>query len=267
MVEDVDRVWAGPTAQAYERWLVPAVFRPFAVELARRVAARQPRDVLELAAGTGVVTTELRAAIPTAVLVATDLNVAMVELGSSRVPGVRWQQADGQHLGFDDGSFDVVACQFGVMFFPDRPAAYAEARRVLRPGGTFAFNSWDTLDTHGFAHALTQAMRQALDMEPPAFLTAIPHGYADPELVRSDLAAAGFVDVTLELRTLVGQASAADIALGFCTGTPLRAALEAHGELDRVVADVTRELEGSLGSGTATCQMNAYFVEAVAPDE
>lgn len=265
MADEHDRVWAGSMPDAYERWLVPAVFRPFAIELARRVAVLQPRRVLELAAGTGVVTNELYAAIPDTELVATDLNDAMIAVGSSRAPRASWRQADAQHLEFGDGSFDVVTCQFGVMFFPDRPAAYAEARRVLGPGGRLVFNSWDTLDTHGFGQAVVTAMQRALDGEPPGFLAAVPHGYADPELIRSDLAAAGYDEIELDLLTIEGQASAADIALGFCTGTPLRGPLEAHGDLDTVVVDVTRELEGLLGSGTVTCRMNAYFVAATAP--
>src|SRR5437773_11374095 len=115
---------------AYDRFLAPAVFRPFAADLARRAAAQQPRRVLEVAAGTGVLTAELLAALPDAHVTATDLNEPMVRYGAGQAPGADWQQADAQALPFDDEQFDLVACQFGVMFFPDKPGAFAEIRRV-----------------------------------------------------------------------------------------------------------------------------------------
>src|ERR1051326_5842255 len=113
-------------ASAYERGLVSTVFRPFAVDLAERAAPIAPRRVLEVAAGTGVLTQELLAALPSAELVATDLNEAMVELGSRRAPRADWRTADAMHLPFDTGEFDLVLCQFGAMFFPDKPAAFEE---------------------------------------------------------------------------------------------------------------------------------------------
>jgi SAM-dependent methyltransferase len=128
--------------QAYDRWLAPSVFRPFAVDLARRAANSAPRRLLEIAAGTGVLTRELVTAIPAARVTATDLNAAMVEFGSRRVPLAAWRQADALRLPFDDRQFDLVICQFGVMFFPDRPAAFGEMRRVLAPGGRLLFSTW-----------------------------------------------------------------------------------------------------------------------------
>lgn len=133
---------------AYEQYLVPVVFRPFAEDLAARAAALNPGRVLELAAGTGVLTSVLLSAAPSVELTATDLNEAMVTFGSARAPGAVWRQADAQRLPFPDGGFDLVVCQFGVMFFPDRVAAFSEIRRVLAPGGRFLFNTWGPLATH-----------------------------------------------------------------------------------------------------------------------
>ena len=121
--------------EVYDRLLGPAFFHPFAVEVARRSAGLASRDVLELAAGTGVATRELVAALPDASVTATDLNRAMVAWGAHAVPQARWAVADAQRLPFVPGRFDLVVCQFGVMFFPDRPAAFAQARRVLRRAG------------------------------------------------------------------------------------------------------------------------------------
>lgn len=127
MADEAQARWVGSMPEAYERWLGPTVFRPFAVDLAGRVAARRPGRVLELAAGTGVLTRELLAADPHCDLTATDLNSAMVEFGRRRAPAALWRQADATDLPFDAGRFDAVVCQFGVMFFPDKPAAFAEA--------------------------------------------------------------------------------------------------------------------------------------------
>ena len=155
-----DRLWVGSMPQAYDRWLAPAVFRPFAIDLARRAAQLRPGRVLELAAGTGVLTRELIAACPAAAVTATDLNAAMVAYGSGRVPGARWQQADALGLPFGAGEFDLIACQFGVMFFPDRPAAFREASRVLTPAGRLLFSTWDAVGTHAFAAALMAGLER-----------------------------------------------------------------------------------------------------------
>ena len=137
-----DAAFTGSVAQLYERLMVPLIFAPYADDLAARVARAAPQRVLELAAGTGVVTRRLAAQL-TGDLVATDLNTTMLDeaarLGTARP--VEWRQADAMALPFGAAEFDAVVCQFGVMFFPDKPHGYAEARGVLRPGGGVAFNS------------------------------------------------------------------------------------------------------------------------------
>jgi SAM-dependent methyltransferase len=250
-------------AEAYEQWLAPAVFHPFAVDLARRVASSAPRRLLEVAAGTGGLTRELAAAIPAARLTATDLNSAMVELGSRRAPRAAWQQADALRLPFDDELFDLAVCQFGVMFFPDKPAAFGEVRRVLRPGGRLLFSTWDTVETHGFAAALVAGIERAFPDDPPTFITAVPHGYADVKRIAADLAAGGLEFVSAEPVTLVGRsASAAGIAAGFCTGTPLRSAIEDRGDLTAATALISAEMTARLGEGPVTATMTAYVIDA-----
>jgi SAM-dependent methyltransferase len=249
--------------EAYERWLGPSVFQPFAADLARRVAARRPRRVLELAAGTGIVTRELLAAVEGAEIIATDLNDAMVQYGSGLAPGAQWRQADALHLPFDDGGFDTVVCQFGVMFFPDKIAAYTEARRVLASGGSLLFNAWGTVEEHEFAAALSAGLEQAFPDDPPTFITDIPHGYANVDTVLGDLRAAGFPEVAVETITLVGRAaSAGDVATGFCTGTPLRPAIEARADLPSTTATVTEVMEAQLGSGEVSSRMVAHVFDA-----
>ena len=156
----LDKVFAGSIPKLYETHLVPLIFEPYAADLARRVAACKPSRILEIAAGTGVVTRALARSLPGGVdIVATDLNPGMLEqaaaVGTSRP--VQWQQADAMALPFPDASFDTVACQFGVMFFPDKAKAFAEARRVLKPGGTLLFSVWDRIEENEFADVIGRA--------------------------------------------------------------------------------------------------------------
>src|SRR5262245_12322043 len=122
-MSDPDTVFSDSIARQYETYLVPMIFAPYATDLASRVAQRSPARVLEVAAGTGVVTRALASALPEgAAIVATDLNQAMLDhaatLGAARP--IEWLQADAQQLRFADETFDAVVCQFGAMFFPDK---------------------------------------------------------------------------------------------------------------------------------------------------
>jgi SAM-dependent methyltransferase len=249
--------------QAYDRWLAPAMFHPFAGDLARRAARFIPGHVLEIAAGTGVLTRELVTAIPAAQVIATDLNPAMVEFGSLHVPAAAWWQADALSLPFDARQFDLIVCQFGVMFFPDKPAALREMRRVLAPGGSLLFSTWGAVETHGFAAALVAGLAHAFPDDPPTFVVAVPHGYSDLGQVAADLAEGGLECVSTVCVTLDGHAnSAADVAAGFCTGTPLRMEIEARGDLAASTAVIADQMTALLGPGPVTARMTAYIIEA-----
>src|SRR4051794_13146782 len=245
-------------SEAYDEYLVPAVFQPYADDLAARVVRHRPRDVLELAAGTGVLTRALTTSLPEARVTATDLNVAMVDVGSAHVPAATWRQADAMKLPFGDASADLVACQFGVMFFPDRPVAYADVARVLRPGGHFLFNCWGPLATHDVEAAVIAALAESLPDDPPTFLARVPHGYHDADRVAADLTTAGFGGVQIETVELDCTASsAADLARGYCRGTPLRAEIEARGDLETTTRALEVALEREFGSGPVVGRMAA----------
>jgi SAM-dependent methyltransferase len=266
-----DRNFAGAVPGVYEQLLVPMIFAPYARDLATRIAARPLSAVLEIAAGTGVVTRELVERLPEAVsIVATDLNVAMLDeaarVGTKRP--VLWQRADALQLPFDAQSFDAVVCQFGVMFFPDRASAYAQVRRVLRPGGAFVFNSWDRLEANGFTEVVQLALNDLYADEAPDFMRRTPHGYFDAQLIRDDLARAGFSAraAITTLSAISQSASARSVAEAFCQGTPLRAAIEARGpeELARATDAVERALVLRFGSGSIESTLSALVVEVVA---
>jgi len=266
VADETERRWVDSMPAAYEQLLVPTVFQPFAVDLARRVAADDPEAVLELAAGTGALTAALVAA-GVGSLVATDLNAAMVELGRVGVPDADWHQADAADLPFGLSTFDAVACQFGVMFFPDKPAAFAQVRRVLAEDGVFRFNTWAPVETHDFAAALTAGLERAFPDDPPTFVAAVPHGYTDPDLIEGDLAAGGLLVDEMATVTVAGHAaSARDVAVGFCLGTPVRAAIEQRDDLDQAIEVVAEAMEERLGTGPVIGHMTAYVVAASPAD-
>lgn len=169
-------------------------------------------------------------------------------------------------LPFGDASVDLVACQFGVMFFPDRPAAYAEVARVLGPGGHFLFNCWGALATHDVEVAVIAALAETFPDDPPTFLARVPHGYHDVDRVTADLTAAGFGGVHIETVKLDCRGrDAADLARGYCRGTPLRAEIEARGDLEATTHAVAAELERRFGSGPVVGRMAALVVSADIP--
>jgi ubiquinone/menaquinone biosynthesis C-methylase UbiE len=262
-----DAVFAGSVPEIYDQLMVPLIFEPYAEDIARRVAALNPQDVLEIAAGTGAVTRALASSLPAGTsITATDLNQPMLDraaaVGTQRP--VQWKQADAMNLPFDDESFDVVVCQFGVMFFPDRPHAYAEARRVLRPGGTFIFNAWDRIEENEFAHTVTKALATLFPADPPMFMARTPHGYSDRVRIASDLAGGGFNKTALiERMTARSRAASPSVpATAYCQGTNLRGEIEARGtaSLADATAVCTRAIETLFGSGEVDGKIQANVV-------
>ena len=230
---ETDKVFSGSIPKLYETYLVPLIFEPYAADLAHRLALRQPTRVLELAAGTGVVTRQLSSMLPQqASIVATDLNQSMLDYAASLqvMRPVEWRQADAMKLPFEDGAFDAVVCQFGVMFFPDKSAAFSEARRILRTDGVFVFNVWDRIEENEFADSVTTALESLFPEDPPRFLARTPHGYSDRATVERDLRNAGF-SAGLQIDTVAARSRARSYrfpAIAYCEGTPLRNEIEAR---------------------------------------
>jgi ubiquinone/menaquinone biosynthesis C-methylase UbiE len=205
--------------------------------------------------------------MPDAEIVATDLNEAMLEVAAERVrsPAVSFRQADAQALPFADGSFDLVVCQFGAMFFPDRIGAYREARRVLKRGGLFLFNVWDRLEANPASEAAAKAVAALFPDDPPSFLSRVPFGYHDSARIEKDLRAADFDDILVE--TLEKRSRAEDpreAAVGLCTGTPLRAEIEQRdaGRLDEATEAAAAALRSLAADGGLDVPMSAHVVSA-----
>ncbi len=267
-----DTVFEGSIPEVYDEILVPLIFEVYAVDIARRLVPLCMGPLLEVAAGTGVVTRQLAARLDESVAItATDLSTAMLDraaaIGTSR--GVRWQQADAMELPFADDSFDAVVCQFGAMFFPDRPAAYAEVLRVLRPGGVFMFNVWTGIEDNDFARIVVETIATMFPENPPNFIQRIPHGYNDRGLIQSDLAAAGFtgpVQIELvEARSLAASPHVA--AIGYCHGTPMRNEIVARDptRLDEATTRCAEAIERDFGTADIDGKISALVVTVMAP--
>jgi len=255
-------------ARAYQTALVPLIFEPYAEDLARTAQALAPQQVLEIACGTGVVTRALASALPSScTLVASDLSTSMLsfaqEVGTARP--VTWQQADAMSLPFAEDGFDLVVCQFGVMFFPDRVAAYREVRRVLRPGGAFLFNLWNDLGGNGFAAHVSDALDAHFPKDPPAFLARTPHAHGFPAEIEAELRAAGFGGCRWKQLDESSVAKNPEhAAVAYCHGTPLRGEILVRDPLglDRATAAVAACLRANYGDGPFAEKMSAIVVHA-----
>ncbi len=264
----MDVVFAGSIPELYERYMVPLIFAPYALDLAGRVAAKRPARVLEIAAGTGAVTRCLATALPPeSEIVATDLNQPMLDhaaaTGTARP--VEWRRADAMDLPFPDGSFDAVVCQFGAMFFPDKARAFREARRVLRAGGHFIFNVWDRIEENEFADSTTQALARIFLNDPPRFMARIPHGYHDVDAIARDLVQGGF-DSGMVARVVTERSRAESpriAAVAYCQGTPLRNEIETRDPqgLPEATETVTAEIARRFGTGAVDGKIQALVLE------
>lgn len=266
---DGDRIFSGSIAQLYEQYLVPMIFDPYAIDMVNRLAALRPSTVLEIAAGTGAVTRHMAVQLPDDVsIVATDLSQPMLDhamrIGTSRP--VAWRQADAMDLPFGDGTFDAVVCQFGTMFFPDKAAAFAEAWRVLRPGGVFLFNVWDRIEDNAFAQCVTQSMAGLFPTDPPQFMVRLPHGYHDPMVITDALIRGGFTG-TRVFETVTAQSLAESprtVAIAYCQGTPLRNEIEARNAsiLGEATDIATAAIGQRFGMGPVSGKIQAIVIAA-----
>lgn len=263
-----DTVFAGSIPGLYDRYLGPLLFEPYAERVAERARAFAPQRILETAAGTGIVTQALHRALPQAEIVATDLNAAMLEVAARRIisANVRFQPADALDLRFDDSSFDLVVCQFGVMFYPDKVRGNSEARRVLRGGGTYLAVIWDRLDRNPASQIASGAVASLYPDDPPSFLPRTPFGYADRSWIERDLRAAGFTEIDIDTVGLVSRpVSARDAATGLVAGCPLRSEVEERNPDGlRAAVDAAAQALKELESGVSLeSRLSAHIVTAV----
>lgn len=265
---DTHRAFTGGIPENYDRYLRPLLFEPYAVDLAGRLELRAGMRVLELACGTGIATRHLRAELDSAsTLTATDLNQAMLDCARERLgsDGIEWRQADATSLPFADGSFDAVVCQFGWMFFPDKPQAAREARRVLARGGRLLFNVWDRIERNELGVVVRDAVAKVLGSPPSFFGT--PYGHYDPVRLGRDVESGGFSQILVEPVPLEGSsASALDVARGWTDGSPLRNEFADRGEavVNEVREAVRTAIQQRYGDGPISARLSAFVCSATA---
>ncbi len=267
-----DLKFAGSVPEVYDRYLVPLIFDAYAADLVHRLEDLDVGSILEVAAGSGVVTRAMASGLSASVsITATDLNQPMIDyaqsVGTSRP--VVWQTGDVMDLPFSDASFDAVVCQFGVMFFPERPAAFAEIARVLRPGGVFLFNVWDAIEHNEFAAVVSTAVAAMFPDDPPLFLARTPYSYFDEAGIQADVAAGGFVSpasiAVLETRS---RAQTAEVpAIAFCQGTPLRNEIEARlpSRLAEATTTAAAAIQARFGKTDVDGKIRGIVVSAIKP--
>jgi ubiquinone/menaquinone biosynthesis C-methylase UbiE len=266
-MKDMMERFAGSVPAKYDQLMVPLIFQPYADELARRAARLRPSQILETAAGTGVVTEALHRALPAAETVATDLNPPMLDVAAQRFGAdeVRFLAADALDLPFDEGSFDLVVCQFGAMFFPDKVRGHSEARRVLRDGGTYLLAVWDGIERNALTDAAQQALIEEFPENPPLFMREGPFGYSDPRDIERDLHDAGFSRVEIEtVEARSRSPSAHDAATALCFGTPMSSEVEDRdpGAMERVFDRVEQALRAYEGPNGVDAPISAHIVTA-----
>ena len=267
-MSETDSVFTGSIPALYDRYLGSLLFQPYARDIADRLSYLTEGRLLETAAGTGIATRALAAALSNQVqIVATDLNQPMIDhaatqLSSSRVT---WQQADALKLPFEDSSFDCVVCQFGIMFVPDKLNAYWEALRVLKPGGSFVFNVWDKIEDNEFAHLVANSVEALFPQDPPMFLRRTPHGYHNKEAIQQELHQAGFSKLKFETVARRCRASSpSQPAIGYCQGTPLRGEIEARGAscLQEATDAATEAIAARFGTNAVDGKIQAHVILA-----
>jgi len=270
-VAEQHAAFVGTVPANYDRYLGPILFHHYADDLAARVPVARGTRMLEVACGTGILTERLvRRLGDQGTLVATDLNEAMIAHARTRIPAdpaLEWRQADGTSLPFPERAFDVVVCQFGLMFFPDKAAGVREAFRVLKTGGTYLFNVWDRLEHNAVGRIAHDTIRTFFPADPPQFYQT-PFSLHDATAVRSLLDAQGFVDVTAVSVEKVGQSpSAADAAIGLVEGNPVFGTImERRPEaLPDIKAAVARNIAAELGDYPVRSPLRAHVLTARRP--
>ncbi len=263
--------FVGSIPENYDTRLGPNIFVDYAADIAARVAGCNPSSVIELAAGTGIVSRELRSALPDSThLTVTDLNAPMLELAKAKFASgeqAEFQPANAQELPFDDNSFDVAICQFGLMFFPDKQASFAEVARVLKPGGTYLFNTWGTLHENPFSEIADGVAREAFPYDPPMFYK-VPFSYHDAQAVQSDMKAGGLTETSHEQvnieKTIV---DIAEFSKGLVFGNPLIDEIENRGgaSADDIADQIERQMSKAFGTDPSVMPLVAHVFSGKAP--
>jgi ubiquinone/menaquinone biosynthesis C-methylase UbiE len=262
-----ESAFSNALADNYDQYLGPLLFEPYAEDLANRIHSKGYKKVLELACGTGRLTRHLIGVLPPeAKLIATDRNAEMIKLASKLVAEekIEWQIADAQQLAFPDGTFDLVVCQFGFMFMPDKMNAFSEVHRVLKNGGCLLFNTWDKIENNGAIYLGNQIICSYFPENPPSYYR-VPFSLSQPDMLDTSLKATGFKTIQVTSVEKEGMSpSAKDAAIGIVQGNPIQAKIiEKDPALVNVILGaVEQKLAEVYGNRPMRSPLKAWVVEA-----
>lgn len=260
--------FVGDITHYYDQYLGPVLFADYAGDIVNRVVSSGPTKVLETAAGTGIVTRQLRDRLPeSARLTATDFNLPMLDVARAKFrpeEQADFQTADASALPFEDQSFDTLVCQFGVMFFPDKDESYREAHRVLAKGGHYFFNVWDSFQFNPIVRLAHETVTSFFDRDPPQFYT-VPFGYHQIDPIKHSLLAAGFTTVRIDVVRVEKELPNPDaFAKAMVYGNPAINQIRERSDVDpdEVVVAVVRALDREFGAGPVRMPLQAIVFEA-----
>ena len=256
----------GTAAELYQRYLVPLITALWAADLVERSALRPGERVLDVACGTGVVARLAAERMGTGRVVGLDLNTSMLAVARTVAqnggPKIEWREASVLHMPFPDGIFDVILCQLGLQFFPDRVRALAEMFRVLTPGGRLALSVFTAIERTPVAHALADALDRHIEPDASSIKRS-EHALSDGRLLENLVSAAGFSHVTVTSVTqMIRFPSPRDYVRLQLSATPqarMVAGMNASRRdalIDAITGDLVRSLRG-----------NATGAELVSPQE
>ncbi len=260
--------FTGEIPKYYEKYLGPLIFKEYAEDLAHRVSVPSNGVILEIAAGTGMATRKLRDTVSSDVhIIATDITNDMLDMAKKKFDdndNIEFQLANAIDLPFEDSKFDVLVCQFSLMFFPNKIEALKEAKRVLKPGGTFIFNVWDSFKHNDFVRIVNQTVVNCLPFEPPIFFS-VPFGFYNIEVIKELLYEAGFTELEIAVLPKISKSNEArDVASGFVLGTPVRLQIEESAEepLEKIVDIVERSIGDEFGYNSLEANIQAIVFTA-----
>ncbi len=259
--------FVGSIPDFYERGMGPVIFADFSADMAQRVKALDPKLVVETAAGTGILTRAMRDVLPGRTkIIATDLNPPMLEVAKrkfARGEPVVLQPADAVNLPFDDECCDLLVCQFGLMFFPDKEQSFRTAYRVLEDGGHYLVSVWDSHAFNPFGEVIHRVAGSFFPDDPPQFY-AVPFSYGAIDPIKAGLMAAGFSSVDVSVKRIEKTVADPELfARGTVFGNPMFDQIRGRGGDPEAVAQaILAELKAQFGTEPMVLQLQEIVFTA-----